>query len=335
MKISARDTKANWNRFLIENSEGFLQSFEWGDFQKKFGKKVWRFEVEQQGSILAEAQIIKEIFYLKKSLALPFCFFYIPFGPIFKKELCSVDKQEAFNLILEQVQILAQKKRAIFLRIEPLNPLPQNVALSSAVKRLQPQKTLILNIEKPIEQLLKDFHYRTRYNIKLAKRKGISLRLIDNSEKDIAKYSNVFYGLLSNTAKRQGFAIYPRLYYQSLLNINTQDFQTKLFLAEYQGEILTANIVIFFGKMATHIHGCSAYKHRALKAPNFLQWEQILEAKNKACSSYDFWGIDTKKYPGVTSFKKGFGGQELEYPQGKNLIFKKNWYKLYQSLRSK
>ena len=65
-------------------------------------------------------------------------------------------------------------------------------------------------------------------------------------------------------------------------------------------------------------------------APYLLQWEQIKEAKKRGCIEYDFWGIDDKKWPGVTRFKKGFGGQEITYPGAFDLIFQPIWYRLYK-----
>lgn len=333
MKISSETEKENWNKFLIENQAGFLQSFEWGQFQEKNKKKVWRFKIERKKEILAQAQIIKEVFCFKKSFTLPFCHFYIPFGPIFKKGLCSAEKETSLNLIFKQIKALAKKESAVFLRIEPQSPLPQKPILSDSPKRVQPQKTLILGLEKSEQELLKNFHFRTRYNIKLAQKKGVKLRLVDNQTRDIGKYSEVFYNLLSKTAKKQGFSIYPKTYYQNLLDINTEYFQSKLFLAEYENKIISANIVVFFNQRASHVHGCSDYRYRFLKAANFLQWQQILEAKTKKCKDYDFWGINEQKYPGVSSFKKGFNGKEFEYPKGKDLIFNENWYKLYNLFR--
>jgi lipid II:glycine glycyltransferase (peptidoglycan interpeptide bridge formation enzyme) len=64
-----------------------------------------------------------------------------------------------------------------------------------------------------------------------------------------------------------------------------------------------------------------------------LQWRQIQEAKRKGCRDYDFWGIDEKRWPGLTYFKKNFKGKESEYPKGKDLIFKGGWYFIYNFLR--
>jgi lipid II:glycine glycyltransferase (peptidoglycan interpeptide bridge formation enzyme) len=107
----------------------------------------------------------------------------------------------------------------------------------------------------------------------------------------------------------------------------------ELFLACFKEKIIAANIVIFFGGKATYLHGASNYRYRKLMAPHLLQWSQIKEAKNKGCEIYDFWGIDEEKWPGLTRFKKGFGGEELQYSEGKDFVFSNFWYKTYKILR--
>ena len=68
-------------------------------------------------------------------------------------------------------------------------------------------------------------------------------------------------------------------------------------------------------------------------APHLLQWEQIKEAKKRGCIEYDFWGIDDKKWPGVTRFKRGFGGREINYPNAHDLVFQPIWYLIYKIAR--
>ena len=68
-------------------------------------------------------------------------------------------------------------------------------------------------------------------------------------------------------------------------------------------------------------------------APYLLQWQQILEAKKRGCAEYDFWGINEKKWPGVTRFKKGFSGKEVGYPGAFDLIFQPIWYSLYKIVK--
>ena len=100
-------------------------------------------------------------------------------------------------------------------------------------------------------------------------------------------------------------------------------------MAEYERQIIAANLVNFYGDTATYLHGSSSSKNRQVMAPHLLQWEQIKEAKNRGMKYYDFWGFDEDKWPGVSRFKKGFGGEIVEYAGAYDLIWNKLWYQLY------
>ena len=108
----------------------------------------------------------------------------------------------------------------------------------------------------------------------------------------------------------------------------------KLFFAKHEGNYIAANIFVFFGKTAVHLFGGFDHNFRNLMAPYFMHWNQMLFAKNKmGCAIYDFWGIDEKKWPGVTHFKRSFGGKEIVYPQGRDVVFDAKWYKLFKIAR--
>ena len=214
------------------------------------------------------------------------------------------------------------------MRIEPVFPLPEltDFNFQDSETRIQPQKTWILDLETPEEELMKDFHQKTRYNIKLAEKKELRLKISD-------QYSDVFYKLLKGTRERQEFHSYPESYYQELLKIDSPYFKTNLFLIEYQNKIIVASIIIFFGQSVISLHTGSDYKLRAVKGPHFLRWQTILEAKKRGCKEYDMWGVDEKKWPGITYFKKSFGGKEIEYGKAKDVVFQSNWYKIYKILK--
>ena len=138
---------------------------------------------------------------------------------------------------------------------------------------------------------------------------------------------------MTKTSKRDGFMAYPKEYYQKMLEIPGAE----LFVAEFpvdggtsKSKIIAANIVLFCENQTIYLHGASDYAYRNLMAPHLLQWEQIKEAKKRNCIEYDFWGINETKWPGVTRFKRGFGGREIIYPGAYDLVFKPFWYKIYK-----
>lgn len=285
--------------------KSFLQSNEWADLQKSLGRKVWR--IEGINVIRIDLPLNKNYLYS------PRC------GDNFLSD--------AF---IRTIKEIAKKEKSIFFKVEPISSIggSENDFKSSRFKKsqqIQPSKTLVLDIAKSEENLLKQMHQKTRYNINLALKKELKVK----SQKSKAKSFERFWELLINTAKKDKFNPHPKEYYKKILELPG----TELFVAEYDNKIVAANIILFYNKQAIYLHGASDYEYRNLMAPHLLQWHQILEAKKQGCIEYDFWGIDEQKWPGVTRFKKGFGGKEIKYPGAFDLVFQPLWYKIYKIAR--
>ena len=325
MEFKIIEEKNNWDKFLFENRGNFLQSFEWGEFQKKFFPGVKRIEIWDKDKKILSAQIIAKKFFSRA----PFAFFYIPYGPTFNLDSLPEQREEAFNIFLKGVKKMALKEKGLFLRIEPFIPLPKikNFYFRNSLKRSQPQKTSILGLDEEEKKLLADTNIRTRYNINLARRKGVKITILDS-------YEHIFYSLLERTRKRQGFTPYSEEYYKKMFEAQGRELGIKMFLAKYQDKAIVAGIFVFFGNRAVSLHAGSDYRYRSLKGMNLLHWRAICYAKKQGYKAYDFWGIDEKKYPGVTKFKKGFRGKEIKYPFGVDIIFDKMGYQIYKIIRS-
>jgi len=318
MEVKVIKNRTVWNN-LIKNLEGnnFLQSYNWAEFQNSFGKKVWCLGVYENNSLEMACLLIEEKFpYLSKSVL------YVPFGPLFREGL--IRKKEVLDVFLKWVKSLAKKEKSVLLRIEPISPLPKS--FRKELKRVQPHKTLILDLRREEEEIFRNFNTRTRYNIRLADRKGVKVKLLES-------YHPSFYKLLEKTAKTNNFHYFPEEHYKKLFNFNDNDFKAVLCLAEYRKKIIAGKILIFYGKTVTSLHGASDRAYRSLKAPALVQWIAIQEAKRKGFYYYDFWGFDEKKWPGFSYFKKGFNGKMLEYPKGVEIVFNKKWYFLYYIFR--
>ncbi len=282
----------------------FLQSTHWLDFQKSLGRKVWQ---------------IDSISIIKHNLSLDRSYLY---SPRCRGNFLS-------DNFLEKIKEIVKQENAIFWKVEPQDKIDENLFKKKGFKKssnIQPQKTIILDITKPEQELLNQMHYKTRYNINLALKKSIKTQI---SKLKSQNFSD-FWKLMEQTKKRDKFHPHPKEYYRKMLEIPG----VELFVAEYEHKIIAANIVVFYEKTVIYLHGASDYEHRNLMAPHLLQWEQIKEAKKRGCVEYDFWGIDEKKWPGVTRFKKGFGGKEIEYPGAYDLVFQPIWYKIYKIARS-
>lgn len=278
----------------------FLQSWNWGELQRNLGRKVWHLEI--RGDYLL---VIKMPLPLEKN------YLYVP------RTNLEIKKEH-----LKFLSNLAKTENCIFVRLEPVKKDISQLNLKK-VKSVQPSKTLLLDLNQKEEDLLQAMHQKTRYNIRLAAKKGVVIKEGDLSDIDI------FYNLISNTYSRKNIKVYNKEYYKKLL-VNLK--KAKLYLAEYNNHVICANLVIFYGNTATYLHGGSAEEYKNVMAPHLLQWESIKKAKQLGLRYYDFWGIE-EKYPGVSRFKKGFGGFEVAYPGTFDLVTNKFWYFAYQIVK--
>lgn len=314
----------------IEHSQ-FLESSFWEDFQLSLGKKVWRygfFDDNNPNEILGAFLIIEKV------LPLNFGYLYTPRGPIIKDDLNKNKKIEISTKLFKlfrDVCIKEFKIKNIFFKFEP-NFVPENIKQIKKVKDFQPSKTLILDLSKSEDQLLKEMHEKTRYNIRLAEKKGIQI-IKTNKEK---QYIEDFLSLILKTSKRDNFRSHKREYYEKMLQ--SSDKNIDLWVAKKDEKVICTNIVISFGDTVTYLHGASSDEYKNLMAPHLLQWSQIRWAKENNYKYYDFWGIaktDNKNdaWCGFTRFKKGFGGFELDIPGTFDVIYDKNIYSLYNFLK--
>src|SRR3989338_8328575 len=115
--------------------------------------------------------------------------------------------------------------------------------------------------------------------------------------------------------------------------IELEDCPVKLYFAEFKGKPISTALISFFGDTATYLHGGSSNQERNVMAPYLMHWHIIKLAKAQGQKYYDFHGISEDKWPGVTRFKKGFGGYELNYPGTFDLAYDQGWYSIYKMVR--
>jgi lipid II:glycine glycyltransferase (peptidoglycan interpeptide bridge formation enzyme) len=304
-----------------QNYSQFLQSSLWSDFQKELGNRVWQVGIEED-SLKASVLVIE------KKLPFNLTYFYMPRGPIISNQ--TKDKDRVLKFLLKGVRdisIQTKKRQEIFFRFETLDKFDlENVSL---VKSVQPAHTLLLDLNKTEEELLVEMHQKTRYNIRLAKKKGIEIKKIENQETAI----DIFSKLIQETSVRDKFMPHSKEYYQKMLKSLGKN--ACLWVAKYESQILAANIIVNFGDTVTYLHGASSNQHRNLMAPHLLQWEQIKWAKDNGFKIYDFWGISESdpRWAGFTRFKKGFGGQEKNLAGTFDLVYNQRAYKIYNFIK--
>lgn len=237
---------------------------------------------------------------------------------------------------MTDAMLTALKKEYHWVRVEgPLN----TTCKTHPVKTRQPQTTLILDLSESEDEILSHMHSKTRYNIRLAIRKGVTVR----SGADI----DTFWQLHSETTDRDGFGGHTKEYYAKFLEMP----MAEQFTAYIDDTPIAAIITVLHDGVMTYVHGASANAHRNLMAPYLLQWEAMRYAKQRGAAQYDFWGISpiypqgeaptetcyngycwtaTHPWTGITRFKVGFGGTVVTYRDAQDVIFSPLVYRLYQ-----
>ncbi|MBX4187311.1 MAG: peptidoglycan bridge formation glycyltransferase FemA/FemB family protein, partial [Candidatus Doudnabacteria bacterium] len=200
-----------------------------------------------------------------------------------------------------------------------------------AVKDMQPANNWYLNLEKSEEELLIGMKPKTRYNINLAQRKGVTVR--EGKAEDLL----IMFKLFLETAGRNQIRLHPQNYYFQMWEQLSPGY-LKVLIAEYQGRPLAAMILTLFGDMATYLHGGSSQIMKEAMTPYLLHWEAIKLAKTSGMKNYDFGGIaphntESHAWAGISRFKKGFGGYEVTYPGSFDLIYSPLWYNVYKNAR--
>ena len=224
------------------------------------------------------------------------------------------------------MRLWLRKKQALFCRIEPGSHWENYDFSSLGLYRgpdIQPSETRILSLNLPVEELLSKMHPKTRYNIRLASKRGVTVRQGSRDDFDS------LWSLLLITSQRDNFHLHRREYYLALINSPA----IKFLIAEYYGQVLAVGIFAYWGDMAIYLHGASGDEHRELMAPYALQWQAIKLAYDLGIQRYDLFGISSQKWPGVTRFKQGFGGDIVHYPGTFDWPLSRGRYNIYNILR--
>jgi len=322
-RLEEIDDASRWDEFVLARAEySITHSFGWGELKGAFGWRPRRYILSEDGRPRAGAQIL--------SRPVPVVggeLWYAPRGFL-------VDYGDA-DLLRELTAALlepAQKRGAVVLKIEPMARPDADLSALEALgyvrrsRGVQPRHTLYLDLSRDEDDLLAGMDRRTRYNVKLAGRKGVVVR-VGNTIDDL----NVFYGLLEATIERKHFLVHNPAYYRKVLELFGPT--SAVLVAEHQGEPLAAAFVLGFGKYAYYAHAASAATRRELKAANKVVWEAVRWAKGAGFEIFDFWGIPRAPSPrnplyGVYTFKKGFGGETVEFAPPYDLPFKPVKYRL-------
>ena len=263
-----------------------LQSWEWGEFREAWGNKVVR---------LSNFQII---------------FSKIPFTNL--KIGTVIRGPKITKKDVDEVRVVAKKENSIFVKFEPNvlydERLEKEIKDLGLIKgrRLFTPTSFWIDLTNSEEDLLKSFHPKTRYNIRLAEREGVTVSE-DNSDEAFEKYLE----LTNETSKRQGFYAHTEKYHRLMWKFLKPAGIAHLLVAKYKGEIITTWILFSFKDFLYYPYGASTDKYKDVMANNLIMWEAIKLGKKLGLKTFDLWGREEGK--GFTKFKEGYNPRVVTF----------------------
>jgi peptidoglycan pentaglycine glycine transferase (the first glycine) len=322
-----------------------LQSWTWGHFKARWGWTASPLLLQVHDRPDEHLPLAAAMLLMRKAPRLPFSILYVPKGPL-------LDYNDAAlrRVALAQLEQIARREKAIFVKIDP------DVALSWGLEderrsasgarfvselkergwrfsagQVQFRNTVELDLTRPEEEILADMKQKTRYNIRLAGRKGVKVRL------GTAADFEAIAAMYMTTAARDGFAVRPVEYYLDAWNSLYQAGLAQPILAVYQGQALAAVVIVRYGQRAIYMYGASTDSERR-RMPNYLlQWEAMRWAKGQGCEVYDFWGapdefVESDSLWGVWRFKAGFNGRVVRHIGAWDYPSRPFWYWVYTTV---
>jgi lipid II:glycine glycyltransferase (peptidoglycan interpeptide bridge formation enzyme) len=323
----------------LDGNRALLQSGFWGAFRQQLGWRAKAFRCDYRGG---EFRVLVLIRRLRMGMELA----YVPHGPELSE---AVVGPERFLLDLAET-LRPQLGRCLFLRYDlpwgteglgnppnSLEALERSRGLHKAPMDIQPPSTVILDLAGGEEQLLAAMKSKTRYNIRLAAKKGVEISTIPADQLEPAL--SEWYSLYRETARRDRITLHNEDYYKRLFTLagsyGTGAPQLFLLTARHEGELLAGIIVALKGEGAWYLYGASSDRKRNLMPSYGLQWSAIQLAREQGCRFYDLFGIppsDDPQHPmhGLLRFKTGFGGRVVNRPGCYDVALRPLLYRLYR-----
>jgi lipid II:glycine glycyltransferase (peptidoglycan interpeptide bridge formation enzyme) len=301
-------SNATWNTALASLPLAHvLQTWEWGQFKSRHGWKPSSLLWNDNGHPAAAALVLR-----RQIGRLPLCVLYVPKGPAMDYGNAPLVAQ-----VLSDLERLARKSRAVLIKIDPDLELSQRLpnlrqGWVESSQQIQFRNTMEIDLRHSQDELLAAMHQKTRYNIRLAQKRGVTVRpgTLDDLER--------LYAMYDETARRDRFIIRPLDYYRDAWVSFIEAGLAQPLIAEVEGIPVAALILFNFAGRAYYFYGMSRDLHRDKMPNHLLQWEAMCRARAKGCAVYDMWGApevlsESDPMWGVYRFKQGFGGQFVQH----------------------
>jgi peptidoglycan pentaglycine glycine transferase (the first glycine) len=305
------EDRERWNEAVAGLPDAHvLQSYEWSEFKGRHGWQPSRLLLVRNGEPVAAASAL-----LRRLPRGPWGVMYVPKGPVLDYR-----DVESLTIVLAELERLARKQRAIFVKIDAdvemerndVRKLLEGRGWRVSAEQVQFRNTMLIDLRQSEEDLLSAMKAKWRYNIRLAMRKGVEV--YQGGLDDLP----LLYEMYTTTSARDEFIIRPFSYYADAWATFLSGGLGQLLLARHEGQVLGGLMLFHFGEKAWYMYGASSDRHRRLMPNHLLQWEAMRWAKAHGCTSYDMWGApevldESDPMWGVFRFKEGFGGEFTSY----------------------
>ncbi|MGH2448189.1 MAG: lipid II:glycine glycyltransferase FemX [Chloroflexota bacterium] len=326
ISVGRWEDRASWNTFVAAQPRAhFQQSWEWGELAPSLGGRAVRLGATVDGSLIGAMQVFVQPLSRTGRSHL-----YVPRGPVLVDD-------EALAPLMMGARELGREERAVGIRLEPNEPQGceryrremTRLDLRQVYPPSQPRSSWMLDIRPEPKELLSGMKQKTRYNIRLAERKGVEVS--EGHEEDLPG----FYALFKETAERDEFFIHDLDVYRRMFGLFWKAGNFRLLLARHEDELIAAVTLVKFGSTCWYLQGASSARHRNLMATYLLQWEAIRWAREQGCAVYDFRAVPDRLEPdqdmyGVYRFKEGFGGHQLTTEYTWAAAYRQPWFDLWQ-----
>lgn len=293
-----------------------MQSFEWGEFRKELGTRVLRYGIFEKGKLTKAFQLtLHKIPYTSQFIG------YLPKGSLPDKGLS------------QALKIIGEKYNCAFIKVEPdvYADKPLYSVHPSFLPSPKPYFTkynFILDLKPSEEELMQNMHPKTRYNIRLSRKKGVTVE-----ERTDDEAFKIYLKLYFETTERQGYFGHTPLYHKTAWKTLKKANMVRLLIGLYNKKPLSAWMLINFKDTLYYPYGGSSLEHREVMANNLVAWEAIKLGKKLKLKQFDMWGAANTPHPdrsdpffGFHNFKEGYGGKLVEYLGSFDLIFNSPLY---------
>ncbi len=348
--IEVTDPKA-WDDLISQLPQAhLLQTWEWGLLKQRNGWTPQAFVWDSvDGRVDATAMLLSRQVRLVPGLGIRVL--YCPKGPSLNWGNLALVLQ-----VFRDLEAYAREQNAVFLKVDPdvllgtgipgsenEKPNPAGMAVEAALKargwrfsedQIQFRNSVFIDLSQHEEALLAAMKQKTRYNIRLAERKGVTVRLAQVADLPM------LYSMYAATGVRDGFVVRHEAYYTELWEMFMRSDMASGLIAEFEGKPIAGVMVFYFGEIARYMFGMSLEVKRELMPNYLLQWEAIKLAKSKGCHTYDFWGApdefnEKDSLWGVYRFKEGFNGTTVRHLGAWDFVAKPWIYQAYTEILPK